>query len=152
MQITLKGFEVLIYITRNLFLRFRQKAPSQPRLIMSENGDSDSELDPRIQIELEKLNTTTDEINKLELEYDVSENHCFSCKLFLLSHFRKQIQHFVCYSMSQPEGWSCWQKSWAVALKKPGPTMTCLKLLRNNRKNVRRQLYTIKKRAVIYTT
>lgn len=37
---------------------------------MSENGDSDSELDPRIQIELEKLNTTTDEINKLELEYD----------------------------------------------------------------------------------
>ncbi|CAG9772450.1 unnamed protein product [Ceutorhynchus assimilis] len=28
------------------------------------------ELDPRIQIELEKLNTTTDEINKLEIEYD----------------------------------------------------------------------------------
>ncbi|XP_066246494.1 SH3 domain-binding protein 5 homolog [Euwallacea similis] len=37
---------------------------------MSDNRDSDSELDPRIQIELEKLNTTTDEINKLELEYD----------------------------------------------------------------------------------
>lgn len=37
--------------------------------------DADSELDPRIQIELEKLNTTTDEINKLELEYDV----CFVC-------------------------------------------------------------------------
>lgn len=33
--------------------------------------ESDSELDPRIQVELEKLNTTTDEINKLELEYDV---------------------------------------------------------------------------------
>ncbi|KAJ8967528.1 hypothetical protein NQ314_002843 [Rhamnusium bicolor] len=33
------------------------------------DGDS-SELDPRIQIELEKLNTTTDEINKLEIEYD----------------------------------------------------------------------------------
>lgn len=32
----------------------------------------DTDLDPRIQIELEKLNTTTDEINKLELEYDVS--------------------------------------------------------------------------------
>lgn len=44
---------------------------------MSDNEDSDSELDPRIQIELEKLNTTTDEINKLELEYDVSENYCF---------------------------------------------------------------------------
>ncbi|XP_050303719.1 SH3 domain-binding protein 5 homolog [Anthonomus grandis grandis] len=37
---------------------------------MSQNEDSDSELDPRIQIELEKLNTTTDEINKLEIEYD----------------------------------------------------------------------------------
>lgn len=37
---------------------------------MNENDDSDSELDPRIQIELEKLNTTTDEINKLEIEYD----------------------------------------------------------------------------------
>lgn len=33
----------------------------------------DTELDPRIQVELEKLNTTTDEINKLELEYDVSQ-------------------------------------------------------------------------------
>lgn len=30
----------------------------------------DNVLDPRIQIELEKLNTTTDDINKLELEYD----------------------------------------------------------------------------------
>lgn len=39
---------------------------------MSENDDSDTELDPRIQIELEKLNSTTDEINKLEIEYDVS--------------------------------------------------------------------------------
>ncbi|XP_060527761.1 SH3 domain-binding protein 5 homolog [Cylas formicarius] len=37
---------------------------------MSEADESDSELDPRIQIELEKLNTTTDEINKLEIEYD----------------------------------------------------------------------------------
>ncbi|EFA09348.1 SH3 domain-binding protein 5 homolog [Tribolium castaneum] len=35
---------------------------------MSENEDN--ELDPRIQIELEKLNTTTDEINRLEIEYD----------------------------------------------------------------------------------
>jgi hypothetical protein len=32
----------------------------------------DNELDPRIQIELEKLNTTTDEINRLEIEYDVN--------------------------------------------------------------------------------
>lgn len=37
-----------------------------------ENSDEDTDLDPRIQIELEKLNTTTDEINKLEIEYDVS--------------------------------------------------------------------------------
>ncbi|CAH0555006.1 unnamed protein product [Brassicogethes aeneus] len=32
--------------------------------------DEDVELDPRIQIELEKLNSTTDEINKLEIECD----------------------------------------------------------------------------------
>nr|CAI5840166.1 unnamed protein product [Callosobruchus analis] len=37
---------------------------------MHESDGDDSELDPRIQIELEKLNTTTDEINKLEIEYD----------------------------------------------------------------------------------
>lgn len=35
-------------------------------------SEDNAELDPRIQVELEKLNTTTDEINKLELEYDVS--------------------------------------------------------------------------------
>ncbi|XP_019874495.1 SH3 domain-binding protein 5 homolog isoform X2 [Aethina tumida] len=35
---------------------------------MDEDGEVD--LDPRIQIELEKLNTTTDEINKLEIECD----------------------------------------------------------------------------------
>ncbi|CAK1581493.1 unnamed protein product [Parnassius mnemosyne] len=35
-----------------------------------DNGDS--ELDPRIQVELEKLNAATDEINKLELELDES--------------------------------------------------------------------------------
>lgn len=45
---------------------------------MSENEESDSELDPRIQIELEKLNTTTDDINKLEIEYDVSVKRYFS--------------------------------------------------------------------------
>ena len=39
---------------------------------MSDKDESDNELDPRIQIELEKLNSTTDEINKLEIEYDVS--------------------------------------------------------------------------------
>jgi len=32
--------------------------------------DDEEELDPRIQIELEKLNTTTDEINRLETELD----------------------------------------------------------------------------------
>lgn len=36
------------------------------------DGDSDGELDPRIQIELENLNKSTDEINKLEIELDVS--------------------------------------------------------------------------------
>ncbi|CAG9860534.1 unnamed protein product [Phyllotreta striolata] len=41
-----------------------------------EHSDEDTELDPRIQIELEKLNTTTDEINKLEVEYD-EENKTF---------------------------------------------------------------------------
>lgn len=71
---------------------------------MSENGDSDSELDPRIQIELEKLNTTTDEINKLELEYDVSENCTVFLWKILLSYCRKQIQHFACFSTSQLGG------------------------------------------------
>lgn len=37
-----------------------------------ENSDCDDSLDPRIQVALEKLNTSTDEINKLEIEYDVS--------------------------------------------------------------------------------
>ncbi|XP_072383012.1 SH3 domain-binding protein 5 homolog [Diabrotica undecimpunctata] len=41
-----------------------------------DNSDEESELDPRIQIELEKLNSTTDEINKLEIEYD-EENKTF---------------------------------------------------------------------------
>lgn len=36
--------------------------------------DSDGELDPRIQIELENLNKSTDEINKLEIELDVSRS------------------------------------------------------------------------------
>lgn len=39
---------------------------------MSDSEGDETELDPRIQIELEKLNTTTDEINRLEIEYDVS--------------------------------------------------------------------------------
>lgn len=43
---------------------------------MSES-DSDIDLDPRIQIELEKLNITTDEINKLEIEYDVCDIFIF---------------------------------------------------------------------------
>ena len=32
----------------------------------------DGDLDPRIQIELEKLNSSTDVINKLELDLEVS--------------------------------------------------------------------------------
>lgn len=43
--------------------------------------DVENELDPRIQIELEKLNSTTDEINRLETEYDVS-NTCYLNFLF----------------------------------------------------------------------
>lgn len=39
---------------------------------MDESKGESSDLDPRIQIELEKLNSTTDEINKLEIDYDVS--------------------------------------------------------------------------------
>lgn len=39
---------------------------------MSVQMEEDRELDPRIQVELEKLNTATDEINKLEIEVDVS--------------------------------------------------------------------------------
>ncbi|KAJ9585115.1 hypothetical protein L9F63_020545, partial [Diploptera punctata] len=40
----------------------------QPCNVPDESGDAD--LDPRIQIELEKLNNATDEINKLETELD----------------------------------------------------------------------------------
>nr|CAD7452659.1 unnamed protein product [Timema tahoe] len=38
--------------------------------ICSPDETEDSDLDPRIQIELEKLNNATDEINKLEIELD----------------------------------------------------------------------------------
>lgn len=60
--------------------------------------ECDGELDPRIQVELEKLNSTTDEINKLELEYDVSFV-CFFAKVSggdkgLVG--RKQTRPFVC--------------------------------------------------------
>lgn len=34
------------------------------------DSDTDNDLDPRIQIELENLNKSTDEINKLEIELD----------------------------------------------------------------------------------
>lgn len=34
--------------------------------------DVDNDLDPRIQVELENLNKFTDEINRLEIELDVS--------------------------------------------------------------------------------
>ncbi|PSN33341.1 SH3 domain-binding protein 5 [Blattella germanica] len=39
-----------------------------PCNVPDDTGDAD--LDPRIQIELEKLNNATDEINKLEIELD----------------------------------------------------------------------------------
>ena len=35
-------------------------------------GDPEERLDPRIQVELEKLNSLTDVINKLELDLEVS--------------------------------------------------------------------------------
>ncbi|CAG9817289.1 unnamed protein product [Phaedon cochleariae] len=54
---------------------------------MSES-EEDSELDPRIQIELEILNTTTDEINKLEIEYD-EENKTFR---MLLSECTRRLK------------------------------------------------------------
>lgn len=54
---------------------------------MSENDDSDTELDPRIQIELEKLNSTTDEINKLEIEYDVSWTSGFKSVILRKNNF-----------------------------------------------------------------
>lgn len=57
-----------------------------------ESDVAESDLDPRIQVELENLNKATDEINKLEIELDVSKQafasscnsnisgskHCFS--------------------------------------------------------------------------
>lgn len=52
---------------------------------MSES-DKDIDLDPRIQIELEKLNITTDEINKLEIEYDVCNVHKF-CSMNFIKFF-----------------------------------------------------------------
>lgn len=39
---------------------------------MDTDKSDENELDPRIQIELENLNKFTDEINKLEIELDVS--------------------------------------------------------------------------------
>lgn len=45
----------------------------------ADNKTHDNELDPRIQVELENLNKYTDEINKLEIELDVSK----ICYLFL---------------------------------------------------------------------
>lgn len=54
------------------------------------HSEHEDELDPRIQIELEKLNTTTEEINKLEIEYDVS-NPFFNKRYFgnLLRRMRR---------------------------------------------------------------
>lgn len=40
---------------------------------MESEDAPDNDLDPRIQVELENLNKATDEINKLEIELDVSE-------------------------------------------------------------------------------
>ncbi|XP_028162644.1 SH3 domain-binding protein 5 homolog [Ostrinia furnacalis] len=66
-----------------------------------DNGDS--ELDPRIQVELEKLNAATDEINKLELELDES------MKTFhlLLNETSRRLQALVkrlgtCVDKSRP--------------------------------------------------
>ncbi|KAK9873950.1 hypothetical protein WA026_002303 [Henosepilachna vigintioctopunctata] len=41
---------------------------------MFENGIEQDTVDPRVHIELERLNTATDEINKLEVEVDEARN------------------------------------------------------------------------------
>lgn len=60
--------------------------------------DSDGELDPRIQIELENLNKSTDEINKLEIELDVSR------LLFISFILNKFIYMRICNSHRH----QCW--------------------------------------------
>eukprot|EP00095_Tigriopus_kingsejongensis_P009100 maker-scaffold295_size218279-snap-gene-1.30 protein:Tk09100 transcript:maker-scaffold295_size218279-snap-gene-1.30-mRNA-1 annotation:"sh3 domain-binding protein 5-like protein" len=53
-------------------------SPTQGRaeIVSSDTDDNeDEELDPRIQIELEKLNSSTDVINKLELDLEEARHH-----------------------------------------------------------------------------
>lgn len=57
----------------------------------------DNDLDPRIQIELENLNKYTDEINKLEIELDVSNFEILFDWAIVAIDFRKQILHFDYY-------------------------------------------------------
>ncbi|KAH0552629.1 SH3 domain-binding protein 5 homolog [Cotesia glomerata] len=58
---------------------------------MADVDDADAPLDPRIQIELENLNSATDDINKLEIELDEA-NSTFKQ---LLSESTKQLEEFV---------------------------------------------------------
>lgn len=63
---------------------------------MSEDVEND--LDPRIQIELETLNSTTDEINRLETEYDVCKNTNQPFQIITNQlNSRKQTRLFVCF-------------------------------------------------------
>lgn len=41
---------------------------------MYDNGSEQDSVDPRVHIELERLNSATDEINKLEVELDEARN------------------------------------------------------------------------------
>ncbi|XP_057335800.1 SH3 domain-binding protein 5 homolog [Microplitis mediator] len=69
---------------------------------MADTDDADGPLDPRIQIELENLNSATDDINKLEIELDEA-NSTFKQ---LLSDSTKQLQELV-----NKIGHSCIEKS-----------------------------------------
>lgn len=51
--------------------------------------DSNTSLDPRIQIELEKLNTATDNINKFEVELDLLKKKYESLELEGVENIKK---------------------------------------------------------------
>lgn len=64
--------------------------------------EEETELDPRIQVELEKLNSATDEINKLEIEVDVSTNTleidlCSSCLWLLVTFMEYKYPARLCW-------------------------------------------------------
>uniref|UniRef100_T1JAY8 SH3 domain-binding protein 5 homolog n=1 Tax=Strigamia maritima TaxID=126957 RepID=T1JAY8_STRMM len=71
---------------------------------MSEPIDEDETLDPRIQIELEKLNTCADEINKLEKQFE-DANSLFHTTFTLYSHKLKRLNKQIsksCIEKARP--------------------------------------------------